>query len=139
MGSWQLRVVVKEPNPCVTRHLYTQPRYMVLEFVAHGPVMTYDAPRAAFVAAAPLVAAAAAARGGEGAGGEECGGGVPMCEASAARCLSDVAAGLAYLHLHAIAHRDLKVGSKLSCFRASWFVPRRVVHARRSRATKTRC
>ncbi|KAJ8609620.1 hypothetical protein CTAYLR_006284 [Chrysophaeum taylorii] len=61
--------------------------YMFIEYVEIGPVMTYDKAARAFRSIVT--------------------GGV-CCEKSSCQYLLDIAAGLRFLHMHHIAHRDLK-------------------------------
>ncbi len=74
--------------------------FMVLEYIALGPVMAYDAASNHFAACAAL-----ARDGGRAAPGTP---GAAVDATRAARCLADIIAGSKYLHLHCIAHRDLK-------------------------------
>jgi serine/threonine protein kinase len=61
--------------------------FMVLEFCALGPVMTYDAESRAFACAV---------------------GGGAVARARAARYVGEIAAGLAHCHARHVAHRDVK-------------------------------
>lgn len=64
--------------------------YLVLEYVPGGPIMDFDAEERRYVCT----------RSSDGMG--------VLNEVHAARVLSDMLAGLVYLHVHHIAHRDLK-------------------------------